>query len=97
MSTASEWLNRKVEIVDGIDGTIGEVGTVLAVDDTPHRPSAWVKVHEDRDSPSYRSCDLCWLKDLATGEVGAVWGTGGPAADMAQRKSKTTYFGCRFL
>lgn len=75
--TPASWLNRSVKIVDGIDGTIGEIGVVLAVDDTPYRPSAWVKVNIDRDYPAYRSCDLCWLQDIETGEDGPAWGTGG--------------------
>ena len=78
------WIGRSVKIVDGIDGTIGEEGVVLAVDDTPYRPSAWVKVHLDRDYPAYRSCDLCWLEDRA-GEPGPAWGTGGPEAAMRAR------------
>jgi hypothetical protein len=85
MDTPSEWVGRKVKIVDGIDGTIGEVGTVLAIDDTPYRPSAWVRVHEDSDYPSYRSCDLCWLEDIETSESGPVWGTDGPQGAMARR------------
>lgn len=78
MSKVAEWVGRRVEIVDGFEDSLGEVGTVLAVDDTPWRPSAWVRVHEDRDYPAYRSCDLCWLKDVATGDTGPVWGKGGP-------------------
>ncbi len=83
-----DWIGRKAKIVDGLDGTIGEVGTVLAVDDTPHRPSAWIRVLEDCDHPAYRSVDLCWLEDIETGETGVVWGTGGPAASMALRRAK---------
>ena len=73
----ADWLGRKVRITgDGIEGTHGEEGTVLAVDDTPRRPSGWVRVYEDEASPAYRSVDLCWLEDIETGEGGPVWGTG---------------------
>jgi hypothetical protein len=84
----SEWVGRSVKIVDGIDGTIGEQGIVLAVDDTPYRPSAWVKVRPDCDYPAYRSCDLCWLQDEATEEYGPVWGEGGPEASIAALKQR---------
>jgi hypothetical protein len=83
MDTAvNDWVAKPVEIIDGISENIGECGVVLAVDDKPWRPSAWVKVGLDRDHPSYRSCDLCWLQNTETGECGPVWGTGGPDADM---------------
>lgn len=87
MMSPSEWVGRKVKTVDGFDDNIGEVGTVLAVDDTPYRPSAWIRVHEDADYPSYRSVDLSWLEDIATGESGPVWGTGGPDASMARLRA----------
>lgn len=86
LENVSEWLGRSVKIVNGIEGTNGEEGIVLAVDDTPFRPSAWVKVHLDRDYPSYRSCDLCWLEDMETGESGPAWGAGGPEAAIASRR-----------
>ena len=73
------WLGRKVRInEDGLFGTHGEVGTVLAVDDTPWQPAAWVRVHEDRDYPAYRSVNLFWLDDIETGNQGPAWGTNGP-------------------
>lgn len=86
--SVADWVGRPVEIVDGIDGTVGETGVVLAVDDTPYRPSAWVKVHLDRDYPAYRSCDLCWLRDIDTDDYGPAWGTGGPEADAIARRSR---------
>lgn len=67
------WIGRRVRIIDGIDGTIGEEGTVLAEDMTDYRPSGWVRVYEDEKYQSYRSVDLCWLEDLATGETGPVF------------------------
>lgn len=82
----TDWVGRKVKIVDGFEGSIGQVGVVLAVDDTPYRPSAWVKIKLERDYPSYRSCDLCWLEDVETEEQGPVWGTGGPDAHMAEHR-----------
>ncbi len=84
----SDWIGRAVEIIEGFAENIGETGTVLAVDDTPYRPSAWVRVHEDRDYPAYRSVDLCWLRDVATDERGPVWGTGGPEADAGRVRRK---------
>lgn len=72
----ADWVGRKVRITtEGIDGTHGEEGTVLAVDDTPWRPSAWLRVHEDWKYPEYRSVDLCWVEDIETGEGGPAWGT----------------------
>lgn len=88
IDTVKDWLGRRVKIVDGIEGTIGEEGVVLAVDDTPYRPSAWVRVYLDRDYPGYRSCDLCWLEDCQTAENGPVWGTGGPEADEATLRKR---------
>ena len=70
----ADWVGRKVRIAFESEGS-GEVGTVLAVDDTPWRPSAWVRVREDRDYAAYRSADLCWLIDVETGERGPTWGT----------------------
>jgi hypothetical protein len=69
--------------MDGPDYSEGmtHIGIVLAVDDTPEHPSAWVKVNLDREYPSYRSCDLSWLEDIDTGESGPVWGTDGPATE----------------
>jgi hypothetical protein len=74
MNNPADWVGRRVTIIDGIEGTIGETGTVLAVDDTPYRPAAWVKVGNGRYK-GYRSCDLCWLQDIASGEFGPVWST----------------------
>ena len=72
----SSWIGRKVRITDeGLKGTVGEEGTVLAVDDTPQQPSAWLRVREDRDYPSYRSVNLCWVKDVETNEDGPNWGS----------------------
>lgn len=84
------WVGRKVRIVDGIEGTIGEEGTVLAVDDKPYEPAAWVRVYEDEDSshPCYRSCDLCWLEDIETGDCGPKWGTGGYAAEVERIRAR---------
>lgn len=72
----ADWIGRKVRIVDGIDGTLGETGIVLAVDNTPAAPAAWVKVNQDAKYASYRSCDLRWLEDIETGENGPAWGDG---------------------
>jgi hypothetical protein len=74
----ADWIGRKVRILDGPDYAQGmtHVGIVLAVDNTAARPSAWVKVNQDREYPSYRSCDLCWLEDIETGENGPAWGDG---------------------
>ena len=81
----SDWIGRKCRINDqGIDDTVGEVGTVLAVDDTPWQPSAWIRVHEDWSYPAYRSVNLVWLDDIETGETGPNWGTGGPEAAMGK-------------
>jgi len=88
VTNIAEWVGRKVKIVDGIEQNIGESGTVLAVDDTPYRPSAWVRVHEDSDYPSYRSVDLCWLEDIESGDGGPVWGSGGPEAADASRRNR---------
>lgn len=82
-----DWVGRRAEIVDGFEENVGEIGTVLAVDDTPLRPAAWIRVYEDCDRPAYRSVDLCWLKDVETNETGPVWGSGGPEADMARRRA----------
>ena len=72
----ADWVGRKVRIdFESPSAPSNEIGTVLAVDDTPWRPSAWVRVREGRDYPSYRSCDLCWLVDVETGERGPTWGT----------------------
>jgi len=80
LDSVKDWLGRKVRInSEGIEGTQGEVGTVLAVDDTPWQPSAWVRVNEERDHPGYRSVNLFWLDDLETGEQGPNWGTNGPS------------------
>jgi len=75
MWEVEKWIGKEVEIVDGFKEILGERGVVLAVDDTHYRPSAWVKVSRNISGPAYRSCDLCWLKDLETGETGPVWGT----------------------
>lgn len=83
-----DWVGRKARIASEGASTDDAQGTVLAVDDTPYRPSAWIRIYEDRDYPAYRSVDLCWLTDIETGEEGPAWGTGGPEADMAQMKAK---------
>lgn len=77
---ALEWVGRKVRIVDGPSTNSGaeEVGTVICVDATDYRPSAWVKIEERGGNrrpsyPSYRSCDLCWLEDIETEDTGPVW------------------------
>lgn len=74
MNTPADWIGRRVTIINGFEETIGEKGIVLAVDDRPHRPAAWVKVGDGRYA-EYRSCDLFWLQDIASGEFGPVWGT----------------------
>ena len=83
-----KWVGRRVKIVDGFPENRGESGVVLAVDDTPYKPAAWVRTRDDGEYPSYRSVDLCWLQDEKTGETGPVWGTGGPEAAMALRRLK---------
>jgi hypothetical protein len=78
---ALAWVGRRVRIVEGPSTEHGtcEIGTVICVDATDYRPSAWVKVEEVHGSgfrseyPSYRSCDLCWLVDMETGDGGPVW------------------------
>lgn len=81
----ADWIGRKVRIgSDGIEGTEGEVGTVLAIDDTPWRPSAWLRIIDGHDYPSYRSVDLCWVEDVETGDPGPAWGSGGPEAAMPE-------------
>ncbi len=72
MTEVASWIGRSVEIIDGIEGTIGEKGVVLYVDDREWRPAGWVKT----DIGCYRSVDLCWLQDVATGDIGPTWGTG---------------------
>ena len=79
--TVASWVGRRVRITDG--PAEGETGIVLAVDDTPHRPSAWVKVRAEREFPGYRSCDLCWLEDEATGESGPAVGTASEIEDQS--------------
>lgn len=79
----ADWVGKPIKIA-GTD----ETGIVLAVDDTPHRPSAWIKIHLDRDYPSYRSIDLADLVNTETGEDGPTWGTGGPEADMEQMRER---------
>ncbi len=82
LEAVADWVGRKVRIgPDGIGGTEGEVGTVIAVDDTPWQPSAWLRIREDRDYPAYRSVNLVWVDDVETGEPGPNWGTNGPDAD----------------
>lgn len=79
LTTVAAWVGRKVRIgPNGIAGTEGDEGTVLAVDDTPWQPSAWVRVYEDCNHPAYRSVDIAWLEDIETGEDGPTWGTSGP-------------------
>jgi hypothetical protein len=76
LSSVAAWVGRLVMINgEGLPGTHGEVGTVLAVDDTHWQPSAWVRVHEDRDYPAYRSVNLIWLDDVETGQQGPNWGS----------------------
>jgi len=76
MANANDWLGRRVRINDeGLQGTRGEVGTVLAVDDTPIRPSAWVRVDDGSGLPAYRSVNMSWLDDIETGEQGPAWGS----------------------
>lgn len=77
---ALSWVGRKVRITDGpsTEGGRHEVGTVICVDATDYRPSAWVKVGERSEArrpsyPSYRSCDLCWLEDVETEDGGPAW------------------------
>lgn len=73
------WLGRRVKIIDGpaaeVCRTDHEVGVVICVDATEYRPSAWVKITDEsvRMHPAYRSCDMCWLEDVETKEIGPVW------------------------
>ena len=83
---ALSWVGRAVRIVDGPSAENGrtEIGTVICVDATDYRPSAWVKISEyapgaRRQYPSYRSCDLCWLEDAENEDSGPCWGA--PPAD----------------
>lgn len=76
---ALAWVGRKVRIFEGPSTERGdyEIGTVICVDATDIRPSAWVKIGNrsggPRSFPGYRSCDLCWLVDVETNEDGPVW------------------------
>lgn len=80
LKTVAEWLGRRVTVSTGADRALGE-GVVLAVDDTPYAPSAWVRFWAVTSHPMYRSCDLSDLDDVETGEPGPRWGTGDPATD----------------
>jgi hypothetical protein len=76
LTAVADWVHRSVRLVDD-----APVGIVLAVDDTPYRPSAWLRFDHGRDYPAYRSVDLCDVVDVETSERGPVWGTGGPDAE----------------
>lgn len=74
------WIGRTVRTDDDADLTFGPA-VVLAVDDTPHAPSAWIKF--DIYPPCYQSIDMSELVDIETGKSGPRWGAGGPEAATA--------------
>ena len=79
LTKPADWLGRVVRRTDTNETALGDA-VVLAVDDTPYAPSAWIKYVErwsGRGHPSYRSVDLSDLLDVATGLGGPRWGTGG--------------------
>lgn len=80
LGIVASWVGRKVTY-ENPDDFAEEPATVLAVDDMPHAPSAWIKYDVD-GYVSYRSVDLSDLVDIETGEDGPRWGTGGPAAEV---------------
>lgn len=83
--SVADWLKRHVRRTDEDESALGPA-LVLAVDDTPYAPSAWIKYQAAAGSyPSYRSVDLSDLEDIETRESGPRWGTGGPEADMISK------------
>mgnify|MGYP006921435722 CR=1 FL=1 len=49
LADVASWVGRSVRITDGLGQ--GITGIILAVDDTPWRPCAWVKGRLDRTMP----------------------------------------------
>lgn len=85
LDNVSAWVGRRVRRTDDHEDSVLADAVVLAVDDTPWRPSAWIK-YQRGEYPTYRSIDLCDLTDIATGEGGPAWGT--PAAKPSQKGQK---------
>lgn len=77
LETVAAWLGRTVRYSEEPD----REAIILAVDDTPYAPSAWIRFDSRR--PTYRSVDLSDLTHVETGESGPRWGTGGMEADAA--------------
>lgn len=85
----SWWLGRTVRRTDKDESILGPA-VVLAVDDIPYAPAAWIKYpREGRDYPAFRSVDLSDLQDIETGAHGPRWGEGGPDAAMAAHRPST--------
>lgn len=87
MENVADWLGRAVRRTDEDESCLGPA-IVLAVDDTPYAPSAWIKYGDGRRHPTYRSVDLSDLIDVESGEGGPRWGTGGPDADIAMLREE---------
>lgn len=86
-----EWVGRQVRRTDESEEEVLGPATVLAVDDTPYAPSAWIKypgTFAGRDYPTYRSVDLSDLEDIETGEGGPRWGT--PVGELLEAAAPDT-------
>ncbi len=75
----ADWVGRKVRRTDSDEAKWLGQALVLAVDDTPYAPCAWIKYPASdeggkRDYPTYRSVDLSDLQDIETGQGGPRWG-----------------------
>ena len=74
MNNPADWVGRRVTIIDGFEERSVKRDRAFVVDDAPIARRHGVKVGNGRYK-GYRSCDLCWLQDIASGGSGPVWST----------------------